>query len=241
MPPDIKFCGLTRGSDAREAAALGARYLGVVFAPSPRQLTVAQAVSLFESLETPAPGGGVMAERTARENAVDAGLPYSRPQRVGVFAELEVSRIVTMSNTLRLDVIQLHDAGDSSRVQALRDATNARIWTVLHVGDGGIVEEQLAAARLGDAILVEAKVDGQLGGTGRTFDWAAVRDQLALLREQRPVILAGGLRPDNVARAIGIFAPDVVDVSSGVEQSPGIKDSARMRAFSDAVHGVTQA
>ncbi|MEP7381001.1 MAG: phosphoribosylanthranilate isomerase [Gemmatimonadota bacterium] len=232
MLPDIKFCGLTRGADARAAAALGARYLGVVFAPSLRQLTLAQAASVFESLERPAPGDAA---------TVDVGLPYSRPQRVGVFAELAVPRIVTMSNTLRLDVIQLHDAGDASRVQALRDATDARLWTVLHVGDDGIVEEQLAAAMLGDAVLVEAKVDGQLGGTGRTFDWAAVRDQLALLRAQRPVILAGGLRPDNVARAIGIFAPDVVDVSSGVEQSPGIKDPARMRAFADAVHGVDQA
>ena len=221
-PVEIKVCGLTRAADARLATALGARYLGFIFAPSPRRLTLAQAAALLAELDA--------SERAA-----------TRPLRVGVFAGAEVDTVVSMVERLRLDVIQWHDADGAERLRAVRAATAARIWSVVHVGPEGIAPSQLEGAALSEAVLLDAKVDGQLGGTGRTFDWDAMRDVVAPLRASRRIILAGGLRADNVVRAIRSFAPDVVDVSSGVEVSPGLKDPARMRAFVDAVHGVALA
>jgi phosphoribosylanthranilate isomerase len=83
--------------------------------------------------------------------------------------------------------------------------------------------------------VLDAKIPGQLGGTGQAFDWDAIARTLDRRQVRARVVLAGGLNPENVAHAVRVVAPDVVDVSSGVESAPGIKDHARMRAFSDAV------
>jgi phosphoribosylanthranilate isomerase len=85
--------------------------------------------------------------------------------------------------------------------------------------------------------VLDAYVPGALGGTGTTIPWADIAVQVQGMRDRgrKPLVLAGGLRPENVATAIAALAPDVVDVSSGVESAPGIKDHARMRAFRDAV------
>lgn len=213
-----KFCGLTRPEDAALATSLGAAYLGLIFAPSARQLTVERAASLLDALSetAPAPGG-------------------ARPARVGVFAGMTTDAIVDVVDRLQLEVIQLHGSEDGQAASALRRRTGARIWSVVHVGESGIDRGQLARAAEGDDILLDAKVDGMLGGTGRTFDWEATREVVEPLRDGRSIILAGGLRAENVAQAIALFAPDVVDVSSGVESSPGVKDPRRMRAFADAV------
>lgn len=214
----MKFCGLTRAEDAELATALGALFLGFIFAPSARQLTVERAARLLGETEaTPSPPGA------------------PRPSRVGVFAGHAVDAIVDAVDRLRLDVIQLHGSDDGASVRVLRRRTRAKIWTVVHVGASGIDPSQLAMAADGDGIVLDAKVDGMLGGTGRTFDWAATREIVDPLRAGRSIILAGGLRAENVAGAIALFAPDVVDVSSGVESSPGVKDPRRMRAFADAV------
>lgn len=89
-----------------------------------------------------------------------------------------------------------------------------------------------ARAYPGDHILVDAKVEGALGGTGATFDWSLVRD----FAKERKLTLAGGLTPDNVARAVAEVAPYCVDVASGVESSPGVKDLAKVRAFVVSAH-----
>jgi phosphoribosylanthranilate isomerase len=86
-----------------------------------------------------------------------------------------------------------------------------------------------------DAVVLDAKVSGRLGGTGTAFDWDGVARTLDRQRVRARIVLAGGLNQDNVAQAVRIVAPDIVDVSSGVESAPGIKDHARMRAFGDAV------
>lgn len=247
MQTAIKFCGLTRPEDACAAAALGAGYLGVIFAPSPRRSSVEQAASLFSAVEQQleagqAAGGGYSLGEKAADGAFDwqGGV---RPQRVGVFAQVEASEIARIARVLALDVIQLHQAATASEIAFLRSATGdgGRIWSVLRVGTDGVSMEELRAGEHADGILLDTKVDGELGGTGRTFDWVTTRDALAPLRSSRPVILAGGLNPENVAVAIATFRPDVVDVSSGVERSPGIKDHQRMRAFAEAVRGVSQA
>jgi phosphoribosylanthranilate isomerase len=219
MPVAVKVCGLTRAEDAALATSLGAAYLGFIFAPSARQLTVERAQSLLAELDAASrvPGGAA-------------------PQRVGVFAGMDGAAIAETANRLGLDIVQLHGADDARLVEALRGATAAKIWTVVHVGAEGIDETQLEGATLGDGLLLDAKVDGMLGGTGQTFDWARERERVAPLRAGRSIILAGGLRAENVGRAIAVFSPDVVDVSSGVERAPGLKDPERMRAFVRAVH-----
>ena len=90
-------------------------------------------------------------------------------------------------------------------------------------------------SELGDATLIDAFVPGALGGTGVTLPWTQLAARLRSVRGNSRLVLAGGLRPENVAIAIAALSPDVVDVSSGVESSPGIKDHDRMRAFRDAV------
>ena len=93
----------------------------------------------------------------------------------------------------------------------------------------------LACAALVDAVVLDAKVPGRLGGTGTRFDWQSVTHDMAALRAKGLVVLAGGLTQDNISQALNELAPNVVDVSSGVEVAPGIKDPARMRAFMSAI------
>ncbi len=242
MQSAIKFCGLTRAEDALEAASLGAEYLGVIFAPSPRRCSVEQASALYaavdQQLGESRASRGIHAARGDAAGGAHTEAPSRRPQRVGVFAQVAAPEIVRIATALALDVIQLHEAIPAEEIDSLRAATGARIWSVVRVGNDGVSSEELSIGEHADGILLDTKVDGQLGGTGRTFDWATARAALAPLRSTRPVILAGGLHPENVAVAIATFSPDVVDVSSGVEHSPGIKDHARMRAFADAVRGV---
>jgi phosphoribosylanthranilate isomerase len=155
----------------------------------------------------------------------------------GLTAPAEVGRV---ARAARLDVVQLHGDPDAAAIAAVRGETSAKVWAVVRVIDAlpPDAEDLFAAA---DALLIDARVEGgALGGRGVSFDWAALRPELDQRRRGRRVVLAGGLRPDNVGDALALLRPDVVDVSSGVESAPGIKDHARMRAFAAAVAGAVQ-
>lgn len=210
MAPDIKFCGLTRSIDARCAVELGARYVGVIFAGGPRQLTAQQAMAVLADLP--------------------AGV-----RRVGVFGPQTTEEIASISSVLALDVVQLHDRGDPASVSALRKLTSAEIWSVIRLSRGFLPENFKAIAATADGVLLDAYVPGVSGGTGVALPWDELSGQLDGVRPTR-LILAGGLRPENVARAISLVAPDVVDVSSGVEVEVGVKDFEKMRAFRDVVN-----
>jgi len=208
VAPDIKFCGLTRPIDAQTAVELGAAYVGVIFAGGPRQRTIEQAAAIL------------------------AGLPSS-VRRVGVFGAQPEEVVASMASTLALDVIQLHDGGDFSAVERLRKLTSSEIWAVMRLSRGFLPENSKAIAATADGIVLDTYVPGVLGGTGVALPWEELASRLDELRSTR-LILAGGLRPENVARAVSLVAPDVVDVSSGVEIEVGIKDREKMRAFRDA-------
>ena len=208
MAPDIKFCGLTRSIDAQAAAELGAGYVGVIFAGGPRNRTLEQAATVL------------------------AGLP-SGVKRVGVFGVQSPEEIASVASALGLNVVQLHDRGDPSTVAELRKRTSADIWSVIRLSRGFLPENSKAVAATADGVVLDAHVEGILGGTGVALPWEELANQLDSLRSTR-LILAGGLKPENVARAVALVAPDVVDVSSGVEVGVGIKDRERMRAFRDA-------
>jgi phosphoribosylanthranilate isomerase len=208
----VKFCGLTRPEDAREAARLGAAYVGAIFAGGPRTVTPERARELFYA----AAGG---------------------PAAVGVFGADEVNLIAAGAVTAGVEVIQLHGDPRAADVRAMRTRFGGRVWAVVRA-DGSVLpqwtEELFHEA---DAVLLDARVKGKLGGTGVALEWGALADSVAALRGRTPVVLAGGLKPENVAEAVRVLAPDVVDVSSGVESKPGIKDHAKMRAFFEAAQG----
>lgn len=207
---EIKFCGLTRAEDAAEAVSLGAAYTGVIFAGGPRTLT---------------------AERAA---AVLMNVPAT-VSRVGVFAGQTADEIARTAEMVGLAVAQLHEARTPAAIENLRRKFDGRVWAVVRLAHGQLprdIGDLLAAA---DAVVLDAYVPGALGGTGVALPWDELSQHLDELRGGHQIILAGGLRPENVARAIAAVSPNVVDVSSGVERAPGIKDHQRMRDFRDAV------
>ena len=217
MRTEIKFCGLTRASDAREAVALGASYVGVIFATGPRRLTVQQA-------------GEVLAD-----------VPES-VRRVGVFADATTDSIATVADALGLGAVQLHGENGGRLVEAVRSRFGGEVWSVLRPQGGKLPEMAAELFAAADAVLLDAHVAGKLGGTGIALPWEKLMDELGAIRNgavSARLVLAGGLKAENVGEAIRLLRPDVVDVSSGVETAPGIKDHARMRAFRDAVHAST--
>ena len=208
--PAIKFCGLTRPEDAAHAASLGAAYLGVIFAGGPRLLTAERAAQVLGA----APG----------------------PRRVGVVGAQSAEEIAEIAATAGLDVVQLHGDPTADDVARVRARFGGQVWGVLRLDAPELPERAEGLFRTADAVLLDAKVAGHSGGgTGVALDWRALGPELDRFRGAAPLVLAGGLRPENVAEAIALVAPDVVDVASGVERAPGVKDHARMRGFADAV------
>jgi phosphoribosylanthranilate isomerase len=205
---EVKVCGLTRPEDARAAAELGARYVGVIFAGGPRNLEPTRAGLVLDGA-----GGEV--------------------DRVGVFGDADAATIARTVRGARLDVVQLHADPGPSAVRAIREATGARVWAVVRV-DGALEASALKELwEAADALVLDSKTQGVLGGTGMSFDWSAA-EQAARARAG-PLVVAGGLTAANVGEAIESLSPDIVDVSSGVESAPGIKDHARIAEFIEAV------
>jgi phosphoribosylanthranilate isomerase len=177
-------------------------------------------------------GGPRLLDPDRARSVLDAA--GSAPRRVGVFGDAPPTKIAEIAREARLDVVQLHADPTPALVATVRDATGAAVWAVLRV-EGGALPESAGVRACADALVLDAKAAGRMGGTGTRFDWGAVA--AALDRRGVRLVLAGGLTPENVAEGIALLAPDVVDVSSGVERAPGVKDHARMRAFVDAVRG----
>lgn len=217
MPVEVKFCGLTRAEDAALGAALGASYLGVVFADSPRRVDAAGARAIF------------------------TGVPHG-PRRVGVFGALPAAEIARTAADAGLDVVQLHGDPNAEDVRTLRSHFDGEIWGACRVAGGDLPEDLASLAEAADRLLLDSRAGkGKvLGGTGTSFDWSAVARALSRLGFDLRIVVAGGLTPANVGRAIEALTPSVVDVSSGVEESPGIKSEELMRAFIEAVGASTK-
>ncbi|HEV8364056.1 MAG TPA: phosphoribosylanthranilate isomerase [Gemmatimonadaceae bacterium] len=214
MTASVKFCGLTRAVDARLGASLGASFLGVVFAESRRRLDAVRALAVFAPLDE----------------------LRDPPKRVGVFDAASSLEILATAAQVGLDVIQLHADPKPSDVRSLRGSFGGEIWAARRIEGDQLPEDLDEIASAADRVLLDARLENgsPLGGGGRTFAWEAVVSQLKHRSIPR-LVLAGGLTPENVGLAIELFAPSVVDVSSGVEQSVGVKDEALMRAFVRAV------
>lgn len=207
--PAIKFCGLTRAEDAMRAAELGASYVGVILAGGPRLLTENRAAEVLADVPR------------------DVG-------RVGVFDDQPVGEIARIARRLALRAVQLHGATDPARMDEVRRAVDAEVWPVIRIAGSALPAAATDIAATSDVLFLDSLVEGALGGSGVAFAWDELAMKIQALRSGKRVVLAGGLRPENVARAIAAISPDVVDVSSGVESAPGIKDHDRMRRFRDA-------
>lgn len=206
---DIKFCGLAREQDAAFVAAVGAEYAGVIFAGGPREQTAERAASIF-----PAAGADV--------------------HRVGVFGSDFRDRIPSVVSRVSLDVVQLHADPTIADVRDARRIFDGVVWAAVRVSGAGIPSSIAGLFGEADAVLLDALSAEGLGGTGTRLPWPALAEDLAKARAGAMLVLAGGLLPENVGDAIAALEPDVVDVSSGVELSPGIKDHEKMTAFAYA-------
>ncbi len=211
MPaPELKFCGLTRAEDAAAAADVGAAYAGAIFAHGPRLLDVRRANEMF------------------------AGLGSAPVARVGVFGAQPVESIVRIADGTALHVLQLHDGATPDRILLLRERFRGRIWVVVRVTGSTVGRVPAELVPVIDGVVFDTAVGGRTGGTGVAFDWTAAGPAFEMARERTRAVLAGGLNPSNVEEAVRRLSPHVVDVSSGVESSPGIKDHDAMRAFARA-------
>jgi phosphoribosylanthranilate isomerase len=206
--PDIrvKICGLKTLADVAAVAASGAAYAGFVFfAKSPRNLTI------------PA----------ARELALAAPLGLAK---VALVVDAEDAFLDAITEAMPLDMLQLHGHESPDRVAEVRARYGLPVMKAVGVADEGDLAAVFDYSLVADQILVDAKPPKNAdlpGGNGLSFDWRLVAQR----RWLRPWMLAGGLTPDNVAEAIRLTNARQVDVSSGVESAPGVKDAGRISAF----------
>ena len=213
MPDDpavrVKICGVTRAADAVAAVNAGAAYVGVVFASGPRVIAVADA---------------------GRITAAVRGIPV-----FGVFGSQSVDEILAIATEAGLAGVQLH--GPYRRQDAARlRAEGLLVWRVVRIAQPGDLDILAESVRDADAVLVEPRVPQAAGGSGISLDLAVAREARARLAGAT-MVLAGGLTPESVAAAVGLVRPEVVDVSSGVESLPGIKDPDKIARFVEAVFG----
>ncbi len=219
----IKICGITSIEDAELAIAAGADALGFVFAESPRRVTPESVRDIVNQLP-----------RTV--------------EKVGVFVDSTLDEIIAVHQTAGLTGVQLHSANRGVSPQDLRAGVRVTssplrvLQVVRYDGDSSrfaLELRRLHASSAVDgrqdsvlhAVLVDTCVVGKQGGTGKTFDWLAARDSFLQQAPHLQLIAAGGLHPENVRHAIHTLRPWGVDVSSGVEASPGRKDPDRVAAF----------
>jgi phosphoribosylanthranilate isomerase len=211
MATRIKFCGITRLEDAERAVELDAWAVGLVLWPG--------------SPRHCRPGEAVAIGRALQRRAEIAG----------VFVNAHLDHVVARAEEIGLTLVQLHGDEGLSYCTEVARRTGARVIKVARVQHRSDVQA-LRAFRT-DYHLLDTYVKGEPGGTGATFAWELVREH----PRDRPLILSGGLTPENVGDAIVAARPYAVDVASGVELSPGIKDKARMGEFSAAVRAADAA
>ncbi len=214
MMTRVKICGLSTAEAVSAAVEGGAAYLGFVFfEKSPRNLTPEAAARLV----APVRGGPV--------------------KTVAVTVDPDDVLIDRLMATMQPDLIQVHGKETPARVRQIAERSGAGVIKALSVSSSSDVDQARAFETVAEQFLFDARpVEGSVlpGGTGARFDWTLLQGR----RFSRPHFLAGGLDPWNVADAIRVSGAPLLDVSSGVERGPGLKDPALITAFLDAVKRV---
>ncbi|THD84829.1 phosphoribosylanthranilate isomerase [Aliigemmobacter aestuarii] len=202
----VKICGLRTPADVAAAAAAGAAYAGFVFFPkSPRHLTL----------------------EAARDAALAAPPGLAK---VALTVDADDAALDAIVEAVPIDMLQLHGHETPDRVAEVRARYGLPVMKAIGVADEGDLAAIFDYSTVADQLLIDAKPPRNAalpGGNGLSFDWRLVAQR----RWLRPWMLAGGLTPENVAEAIRLTNARQVDVSSGVESAPGVKDASRMAAF----------
>ncbi len=199
----MKICGVMSPEIAQAAADAGADAIGLIFAESRRRVSVAQAAGIVAVLP-----------------------PFV--SAVGVFVDAREDEVLSLAHGVPLDAVQLHGEEPPEMIEIVR-AQGVRVLKAVKVGESVDVAE-LERYRAASALMLDTRVDGLAGGSGRAFDWDLAKG----LSDRFPLILSGGLVPENVTQALEIVRPFGVDVSSGVETG-GQKDPEKIRKFIEQV------
>lgn len=203
MTIEVKFCGLTNPASVEAAISLGADYIGLVhFEPSPRHLTIGAA-------------------RQLRDQA------QGRIKTVLLLVNAQPAEMVAAIQAVMPDVIQFHGNESPELLAAVKKSSPFKVWKAFGLRDAAGLERSKGFKDAAHKILFDSPAQALPGGTGTRFDWDLLKNHVPVM----PWGLAGGLNPANVAEAIAATGTSFVDVSSGVESTPGVKDVDKMAAF----------
>ena len=209
----VKICGLRRPADVDAARRAGAAWTGFVHFPrSPRHLSLPDLATLTHGVA-------------------------DGPGRVALLVDPDDGTVDALAASARLDMLQLHGAETPGRVAAIRDRAGLPVMKAVGIRDAADVDAAAAYEDAADWLLLDAKAPegaDRPGGNGEGFDWTLLRGRAW----RRPWMLAGGLTEANVAQAVAVSGARAVDLSSGVESAPGVKDPARIASFCAAVHAI---
>ena len=211
--PKVKMCGISKVETIPAIVDAKPDYMGLVFAPSKRQVTVEQAKILIEELHKQC------------INHYDIKVVKT----VGVFVNETLDNLVRIADTANLDAVQLHGDEDETFIQFLKERTNVEVWKAIQIRTAADTEKWIDSSA--DMLLFDAYHKDERGGTGEVFDWSS------LDAFERPFMLAGGIDSTNVARAIRTVRPYGIDISSGIETN-GMKDDKKITAFTKIVKSI---
>lgn len=236
----VKICGISKVETIPAIVEAKPDYMGLVFAPSKRQVTVEQAKTLVDELhkqyekvycEVTAP----MHTDTAQDSQdskefVQENSNFEKIKTVGVFVNETVENLLKIAEEVKLDVIQLHGDEDEAFIQSLKECTNVEVWKAVQIRSASDAEKWIDSSA--DMLLFDAYHKDERGGTGEVFDWSSL-DEF-----ERPFMLAGGIDSTNVARAIRTVRPYGIDISSGIE-TECVKDDEKIKAFTNIVRTIS--
>ena len=211
--PKVKMCGISKVETIPAVVEAKPDYMGLVFAPSKRQVTVEQAEILVEELHKQC------------INHYDTKVVKT----VGVFVNETLDNLVRIADTANLDAVQLHGDEDEAFIQSLKERTNVEVWKAIQIRTAADTEKWIDSSA--EMLLFDAYHKDERGGTGEVFDWSS------LDAFERPFMLAGGIDSTNVARAIRTVRPYGIDISSGIETN-GMKDDKKITAFTKIVKSI---
>ena len=218
--PKVKMCGISKVETIPAVVEAKPDYMGLVFAPSKRQVTVDQAKTLVEELHK---------QYTKRYNNGAEQSNNDEIKTVGVFVNETLDNLVSIATEANLDVVQLHGDEDEAFIQSLKERTNVEVWKAVQIRSAADAETWIDSSA--DMLLFDAYHKDERGGTGEVFDWSCL-DEF-----ERPFMLAGGIDSTNVARAIRTVRPYGIDISSGIE-TDGVKDDEKIKAFTNIVRTI---
>jgi len=240
--PKIKICGISKVETIPAIVDAKPDYMGLVFAPSKRQVTVEQAKTLvaelhkqyekaFGKVTVPMNTDTAQDSQDSQDSQefVQGNSNFENIKTVGVFVNETVENLLKIAEEVKLDVIQLHGDEDETFIQSLKECTNVEVWKAVQVRSAADAEKWIDSSA--DMLLFDAYHKDERGGTGEVFDWSSL-DEF-----ERPFMLAGGMDSTNVARAIRTVRPYGIDISSGIE-TEGVKDDEKIKAFTHIVRTI---